>query len=164
MKKLLLLCLISLVLTTVDEENKGPAANPKHNDGPALCTDYLVYNNNTETDNSYIWTDDHITDQTLLPQGVSDCVDNLLWVKTKNKYYDRCCYVRFQQEGKMHAGCIPLTEENYLDISETMRRMEDGDKTIWTSSGKNSKIYQLDCSSPYLKFLSLASILLALIF
>ncbi len=156
MKKLLLICLISLVIN-VNEDDKGPAANPKHNEGKYLCTDFMVYNQTSDS-----WYDDY-ADSDDVPQGVSDCVDNLLWVESKKKYYDRCCYVRFQKDGYMHGGCIPLTEENYLDISETIRRMEDGDKTIWTTEGKNTKIYQLDCASTYLKILSLASILLALI-
>ena len=50
-----------------------------------------------------------------IPGGVSDCVDLLLWSPQKGAYYDPCCYVRFQVEGKMHAGCVGLSEENYLD-------------------------------------------------
>jgi hypothetical protein len=50
----------------------------------------------------------------LIPAGVSDCVDLQLWAPARNMYYDHCCYVRFQKEGVMHAGCVGLSEEHYL--------------------------------------------------
>ena len=55
-------------------------------------------------------------------------------------------------------------EENYLDTTETMRRINNGDKRLWTSDTKNTKVFAIDCSSSYIKFLSVATILLALIF
>ena len=64
----------------------------------------------------------------------------------------------------MHGGCIGLSEEQFLDITETIIRLENGDKNLWTSNAANSKVYQLDCNSSYLKLLSIASILLAFIF
>ena len=64
----------------------------------------------------------------------------------------------------MHAGCIALTEEQFSDISESIRKMENGDKKYWVAEAANSKIYQLDCNSSYLKLLSFAIIILALIF
>ena len=57
-----------------------------------------------------------------------------------------------------------FSEENYLDTTETIRKMEDGDKTIWTDKAFNSKIYQLDCFSSFLKNLSIATILLLALF
>ena len=64
----------------------------------------------------------------------------------------------------MHAGCIGLSEENYLDTSVTMKRMEEGDRDIWTREAANSKVYQLDCFSSFLKSLPIASILLLALF
>ena len=64
-----------------------------------------------------------------------------------------CCYVRFYLDGKMHAWCIGLSEENYLDTTDTMIIMENGDKDIWTRYAAGAKIYQLDCISSYLKAL-----------
>ena len=156
MKKCLFLTLIYLVvsLNTLLEEKTGPAYNAK-NGGNVSCGDRNVLKNDT-------WLDEiHGAD---VPGGVSDCVDLQLWEPSKNMYYDHCCYVRFQQEGKMHAGCIGLSEEHYLDISTTMKRMEKGDRALWTSNGANSKIYQLDCFSSYLKSFSIASILLMALF
>ena len=156
MKKCLFLTLIYLVvsLNTLLEEKTGPAYNAK-NGGNVSCGDRNVLKNDT-------WLDE--IDGTDVPGGVSDCVDLQLWEPSKNMYYDHCCYVRFQQEGKMHAGCIGLSEEHYLDISTTMKRMEKGDRALWTSNGANSKIYQLDCFSSYLKSFSIASILLMALF
>ena len=61
----------------------------------------------------------------------------------------------------MHAGCIGITEEQFMDSTETIRRIEAGDKNLWTSASKGSKVYQLDCASTYIKILSFASILVA---
>ena len=156
MKKFLFLSLIYLVvsLDTVLEQKTGPAYNAK-NGGLFSCGDRNVLKYDK-------WLDENTTE--FVPGGVSDCVDLQLWEPSKNMYYDHCCYVRFQQEGKMHAGCIGLSEEHYLDISTTMKRMEKGDRALWTSKGANSKIYQLDCFSSYLKSFSIASILLMALF
>ena len=154
MKKLLLFCLISFVALVSDDE-KGPAYNIKHKQSEEFCVEYFPYD-----DKKYDWTD-NIQD---VPYTASECVDMLLWDKYDGRYYDRCCYVRFQIDGEMHGGCAILTEEQYLDISETIRRIEDGDPAIIDRKTKNSKVYQLDCNSYYIKTLTIASILLALIY
>ena len=159
MNKILFLCLLSLVLSeTVSDDKKGPAAHPKHYESQYFCVDYFPWDEDYEQ-----WYDDLDT-TTFIPQGASDCVDTLMWDKYENRYYDRCCFVRFQHNGVMHAGCIALTEEQFSDISESIRKMENGDKKYWVAEAANSKIYQLDCNSSYLKLLSFASIILSLIF
>jgi hypothetical protein len=159
MKKLLFLTLIFIASTQNTardyEEVAGPAYNAK-NGGYVSCSDRYVASGTR-------WKDD-IYDDDRIPAGVSDCVDLQLWNPTKKIYYDRCCYVRFQKDGVMHAGCVGLSEENYLDTTITMKRMEDGDRQIWTRYGANSKIYQLDCFSSYIKNLSIASFLLVALF
>ena len=159
MKKLLFLSFLCIAIS-VDleyESNLGPAYNAKHSKYYTYlpCTDAYVANGGG-------WLDDD--EGADVPNGVSDCVDRLLWDETKKIYYDHCCYVRFQIDGEMHAGCIGLSEENYLDTSITIKRMEEGDRLIWTRAGTNSKIYQLDCFSSYLKSISIASILLLALF
>ena len=149
MKKFLFLTLTYLVLSV-----QGPAYNAK-NGGPIACSERYVWKSSQ-------WLDDNPT--AFVPAGVSDCVDLRLWNPYKSIYYDRCCYVRFQHEGKMHAGCVGLSEENYLDTTLTKERMEQGDRVIWTRNALNSKIYQLDCFSSYIKTLSIASILLLALF
>ena len=159
MKKLLILFLIYEVASVVDrsqEKKEGPAYNIKNSGQKQSCTDRYVISNDTE------WLEDSGT--SFVPSGVSDCVDLLLYDQKKEKYYDHCCYVRFQLKGKMHAGCIGLSEENYLDTSVTMKRMEEGDRDIWTREAANSKVYQLDCFSSFLKSLPIASILLLALF
>jgi hypothetical protein len=161
MKKFLFITLIYLAAsaTTEDETKFGPAYNYKNQGASYSCTDRSVY-----SDVSDQLRDDNTDGSEFIPGGVSDCVDLLLWDVKQQKYFDRCCYVRFQYQGNMHAGCIPLMEEDYLDTTVTIKRMEDGDRRFWPSFLANSKIYQLDCISSYLKALSFTSILLLALF
>ena len=151
MKKFLIVGLLCFAFsaTVYDRDVVGPSANYKHPEAFYSCSRYSL-NGNGLSLSEY-------------PEGVSDCVDSFLWDNSRGKYNDRCCYVRFQHQGNMYAACIGLSEENYLDTTETIRRMEEGDPTIWTSEAAGCKIYQLDCKSSYIKVLSIASILLALI-
>jgi hypothetical protein len=158
MKTLLLFSLICLALSatvTIPDDLKGPAVNPKHYESYTFCSHLNAWQDDDWLDNDSI---------RVVPTGVSDCVDSLLWDGDKGIYYDRCCYLRLQLNGVMHGGCIGLREEQYLDITETIIRLENGDKNILTSEAKGAKVYQLDCSSSYLSLLSFATILLALIF
>ena len=158
MKSILLFSLLCFALsTTISDDLKGPAVNPKHTESYAFCNLLSAW----QADSSD-WLDND--SNRAIPSGASDCVDSLLWDSDKNKYYDRCCYVRLQLNGVMHGGCIGLSEEQYLDITETIIRMENGDKKIWTTEATGAKVYQLDCSSSYLRLLSVATLLLALIF
>ena len=131
MKNILILCLICFALC----DETGPAYNYKHPNSDYNCESA----SNSE------------------PNGVSDCADSLLWSKHNSRYYDRCCFLRYQLEGVMHSTCASLTEEQYLDISETMRIIEE------KYEDNKMKIYQLDCTSSYLKFLSIVGALFALL-
>ena len=158
MKKILLFCLICFILG-ISDDLKGPSINPKHYDSDRLCVDYFPWDED-EVD----WYDNFAKTQGLdIPIGASDCIDTLLWDKYDDRYYDRCCYVRFLIKGQMHQGCIALTESQYSDITESIRRMEEGDKAFWVSEAKGSKIYQLDCASTYIKTLSFIFVLIYLI-
>ena len=89
----------------------------------------------------------------------SDCVDLNLYNRDMpgNKYYDHCCYIRLQQEGVMKHGCIGLKEIDYLDIDETIFKIEKGVYKYGTIY-ENSKVYQMDCNSSY-NFISFAFII-----
>ena len=63
----------------------------------------------------------------------------------------------------MYSGCFSLTEEQYMDIFEAMKGIEDGKRAYWLAPA-GAKVYQLDCSSSYIKILSFTMVLLALIF
>ena len=154
MKNILTICLICFALSeTVTEDEKGPAYNLKHAQADKLCHDI----------------------SRGIPTGVSDCVDSLLWISELDRYADRCCYMRYQKNGEMFARCVALTEVQYMDISETIQRFEKGESLTkkyfskdsvadgLESEFENSKIYQLDCASSYLKVLSIASALFALL-
>ena len=144
MKKLLLFCLISFAALQddeiVSEYKKGPASNIKHAQSDKFCSEYFPYNEYNDT-----WVDDYYPGE--FPYSSSECIDTLLWDKWDLRYYDRCCYVRFQIDGKMHGGCAPLTEDQYSDIAETMRRIEEGDPKIIARATRGCKVYQLDCNS-----------------
>ena len=131
MRNILILCLICFALC----DETGPAYNYKHPNSDYNCQSA------SESE----------------PNGVSDCVDSLLWSKHNSRYYDRCCFLRYQFKGVMNSTCAPLTEEQYLDISETMRIIEE------KYEDNKMKIYQLDCASSYLKFLSIVGALFALL-
>ena len=149
MKKILLLAFICIAIASdVDETEylKGPAANLKHPNSQYSCQDEA-------------WADN--------VNGVSDCVDHLLYDPYRGIYYDHCCYIRYQKNGDMHSDCIGLTEENFLDTTITMKRLEKGDRSLsheFALKTAGSKIYQIDCFSSYLKSLSFASILLLALF
>ena len=157
MKQIILLLSIiyfTCSLNTLHEERLGPAHNVEdRGENTVSCEERYVINGDK-------WLDDSNT--TFVPAGVSDCIDLHLWSESKKKYYDRCCYVRFQIDGEMHAGCVGLSQENLNDSTETIKRMQRGDRAIWTRSAEGSKIYQLDCNSSFLKYFYLASLLLFL--
>jgi hypothetical protein len=155
MKQIFFFMMLVCMIACLDERDKiiGPAYNYEDRRHDVSCSDLYVRNGD-------VWLDEPYggQDSADIPSGVSDCIDLQLWSSGKNQYYDKCCYVRFQKDGVMHAGCVGLAQEQLIDITETIKRMEDGDRGIWTRDGYNSKIYQLDCSSSYIKYVSLAFI------
>ena len=151
MKQIILLFSILFFVTCVDEDKLGPAQNLEERMSEQSCSDLYVYQNGQ-------WLDNMATiPGGVLPAGVSDCVDLQLWSQKSQKYYDKCCYVRLQKDGKMHAGCLGLSQLHYSDITQTIKKFEEGDIHVLTTNSVNSKIYQLDCSSNYI---SVAAILL----
>ena len=160
MNKIIVLCLITLSLAITD---KGPAYNLKYPDSEKLCSEHYIYDYDDNGDHNILYWADENPGVSEKPNSESDCVDLLLWDETENKYYDRCCYVRLQLNGVMHSGCAMLTEEQYLDISETIRRIEEGDPRIIDRASANSKVYQLDCKSNFIKAITIASFLLAFV-
>ena len=143
MKAILILCLVCFTFSYW-----GPAGNDKFSTSSRSCQN-----------DSYT------------PDSLSDCVDLNLYNETTKTYYDKCCFIWVQFVGFTSQGCQPLTAEEYLDIVETKRKIEkslenelkNGDY-VSNPEGYSAKVYQLDCSSSYVKFLSFASILLALLF
>ena len=165
MKRLLLLCLISLVLSeTVSDDDKGPAVHPKHSDSKIFCDEYFPWDK--DSGNYY---DDNSTNP--IPQGVSDCVDTLLWNKHEERYYDRCCYMRYMKQGQMLGTCFGIRREEYTDIVDAIHNIErEGVHHLrWAGieprpngirfapgdlhdHSAGIKIYELNCKSSYLQF------------
>ena len=150
MKQIFFFMILVYMMACLDDRDAivGKAYNYEDRGTDETCSDYYV----KQSDG---WYDD-VKSEDSVPGGVSDCIDLQLWSSYKNQYYDKCCYVRFQKDGKMHAGCVGLTQERLIDITETIKRMENGDRAIWTRDGENTKIYQLECSSSNIKYLSFA--------
>ena len=140
---------LALIYFASCQDKDGPANNVEYRDY-ATCEENYVYNNSE-------WLDDP-------DMSVSDCVDLQLYSKNKGRYFDKCCFVRFQKEGVMHSGCVGLFRDQIIDITETIKRMENGDKNIWTSEGVNSKIYDLDCKASYIQIFAIAFALFGLLF
>ena len=98
-------------------------------------------------------------------KSLSECVDLNLKVEIdgKTRYVDRCCYVRYQDDGEIINMCVPIREQEYLDITEAIKGFEK-ECNSYNAEGKDCKVYQFDCSASNIKFLSFAIILLALLF
>lgn len=155
MKQIFFFMMLVYMISCVDERDDiiGPAYNYEdRGENVYSCSEKYVRKNGDWLDNYYD------QDSSDMPSGVSDCIDLQLWSSYKRQYYDKCCYVRFLKDGIMHAGCVGLAQEQLIDITETIKKMENGDRTIWTREGANTKIYQLDCSSSYIKYVSFALI------
>ena len=110
-------------------------------------------------------TEDVCDPLTATANSLSDCVDLNLKVEIdgKTRYVDRCCYVRYQDDGEIINMCVPIREQEYLDITESIKGFEK-ECSSHNAEGKDCKVYQFDCSASNIKFLSFAIILLALLF
>jgi len=154
MKQIFFFMMLVYMIACVDDRSDiiGPAYNYEDRGNDTTCSDLYVRKSGKWLDEVYEG------DSPNIPGGVSDCIDLQLWNSHDKYYFDKCCYVRFQKDGIMHAGCVGLAQEQLIDITETIRKMEDGDRGIWTREGANSRIYQIDCSSSYIKYMSFAII------
>ena len=64
----------------------------------------------------------------------------------------------------MYGGCIGLTREYYIDVVQTIENIEKGKMPERYSKLKDSKIYELNCNSSYLKLFALSFALISLLF
>ena len=92
------------------------------------------------------------------PEGPSDCFDRDLNTgdKKHDRYYDKCCFLRYRREGVMNSTCIGIDRQAFMDIPEYIEREEKLNKTL--------KIYELKCNSSYLKIFALGFALFSLLF
>ena len=104
--------------------------------------------------------------------GVSGCVDRDLYANTyHNRYYDRCCYMRYMKQGQMLGTCFGIRRDEYMDIVDAIHNIErEGVHHLrWDGIEPRSngirfapgdlhdhsagiKIYELNCKSSYLQF------------
>ena len=92
------------------------------------------------------------------PEGSSDCVDRDLDAgdENYNRYFDKCCFLRYRREGEMNSTCIGVDRQAFMDIPEYIERLENLDPAM--------KIYELNCNSSYLKIFALGFALFSLLF
>jgi len=92
------------------------------------------------------------------PEGSSDCVDRDLDAgdENYNRYFDKCCFLRYRKEGEMKRTCIGVDRQAFMDIPEYIERLENLDPA--------KKIYELNCNSSYLKIFALGFALFSLLF
>ena len=149
MKQIILV--LALIYFAYCQDKDGPALNVEIRDTDRSCDDY-----------SAIDYQGGFSDQDDI--GTSDCVDYKLYSQIRGKYYDKCCYIRLMKDGVMHGGCIGLFRDQLIDITETIKRIENGDKNTWTSASLNSKVYDLDCEASYIQVFVLVFALFSLLF
>ena len=81
----------------------------------------------------------------LNPSGQKDCKDLNLDFQEDLKY---CCFLKMKDGSNEAKTCIPLTDAEYKDIKQTIKKFEE----------EGGKVKDLDCKSIYLQF-SLISLL-----
>ncbi len=150
MKQIILLLSIIFIAAY---EHDGPALNIPYREGYDSCEKFYIHKGEG------VFGDNRTNDL-----GVSGCIDSNLYSTNKKKYFDKCCYIRTMIKGHMYGGCVGIMRDQFTDITDTITKMEKGDKNIWTSYANNSKIYELDCNSSYLRSLALVFALLSLLF
>ena len=86
----------------------------------------------------------------------SDCVDLGLAQKNSDRYYDKCCFLRYRRNGIMNLQCLGITRHGFIDVPELIERIEE--------VFPNMKVYELNCNSSYLKIFALVFALFCLFF
>ena len=74
--------------------------------------------------------------------GPNDCKKVVLDDEDRKEGYTHCCYAEVKSNGVKEKGCVSLTENDYKDIDEAEKKvnnMDDFDEA------------QIDCYSYYLK-------------
>ena len=101
-------------------------------------------------------TDD--TDEELIQPRY--CFAQHLYDEEKNKYYSRCCYMRYQYSGNTHNACVGLTDDDMMDVVQYEKNLEDEFKYTF---GAEMKIYDIYCDSSLVYISTIAIFLLGLL-
>lgn len=91
---------------------------------------------------SYIYCGDSCSLEYETAKGPNDCKKVVLDDDDREKGYTHCCYIELKYKGENTKGCVPLSENDYKDIDEAEKKvnnMDDFDEA------------QIDCYSYYLK-------------
>ena len=76
-------------------------------------------------------------------------------------YYNKCCYIRFQTQGKKYNHCVGLTDDQMMDVPVTIKELEE---KFTEKTGNEVYIETLNCNGKYIIYSMISSLLLALIF
>ena len=159
MKKIiLLLTLISLALAYYKE---CPSVNIGRSDGIVNCPEKDEYYCKPLFDENYeemFYQNDELDDG-----DIDYCRSQHLYnrkVGNEAMYYNKCCYLEFQYQGKPYYHCVGLTDDQMMDVPVTIKELEDefGERT-----GNDMYILNLNCKGEYLFYSMISSLLLALI-
>ena len=168
---LLLLFILSVKGEAYDPENvpyykECPSVNVGRGDGIVNCPTednyyckplFIDDAKNDDSDKFYA-SDDEIG------TNYEECYSQHLYNrKTGNQamYYNKCCYIKFQTEGKEYNHCVGLTDDQMMDIPVTIKELEE---KFTEKTGNEVYIEVLQCNGKYIFYSIISSLLLALIF
>ena len=176
MKKIILL-LTLLSLTLADDDTtypdypyykECPSVNIGRSDGIVNCPKsdeyyckplfdenyeemFYAYEDDSKADAEDVITIDYCRSQHLYNRKVGN----------EAMYYNKCCYLEFQYQGKPYYHCVGLTDDQMMDVPVTIKELEDefGERT-----GNDMYIKSLNCKGEYIFYSMISILLLALIF
>ena len=141
-----------------------PSVNVGRSDGIVNCpTNWQYYckplleDEVTEDDLDKFWASD--ADLTY-----TDCYSQHLYNRKAGNeamYYNKCCYMKFQTQGKEFNHCVGLTDDQMMDVPVTIKELEE---QFTEKTGDEVYIEALNCNGKYIIYSMISSLLLALIF
>ena len=160
MKKIIfLLALISLALAYYKE---CPSVNIGRSDDIVNCPESDEYYCKPLFDENYeemFYQNDELDDG-----DIDYCRSQHLYnrkVGNEAMYYNKCCYMSFQTQGKKYQHCVGLTDDQMMDVPVTIKELEE---QFTERIGDEVYIDVLLCNGKYIFYSMISSLLLALIF
>ena len=169
-KILLLLLFILSVKGDIDLDTRYykecPSVNVGRSDGIVNCPKEDPYyckplfeDESSEEFREYFYAADED-----LENNNEECFSQHLYnrkVGNQAMYYNKCCYIRFQTQGKKFNHCVGLTDDQMMDVPVTIKELEE---QFTEKTGNEVYIEALNCNGKYIIYSMISSLLLALIF
>ena len=174
MNKILLLLLFILSVKgdeylSTPHYKECPSVNVGRGDGIVNCpTDEQYYckpllEDVDDLDEVYKYIDKFYANSNTDLRG-EDCYSQHLYnrkVGNKAMYYNKCCYMTFQTQGKKYNHCVGLTDDQMMDVPVTKKELEE----LFTErTGDEVYIDVLNCNGKYIFYSIISTLLLAFIF